>query len=453
MGLWRPRGEFQVGAIEVGQIGEVAVIQRAIEVEHLPLVESEFAREDLANRLRRVALDLESNGGGEAPFLDDLLDHLDQVFGDFLVASDLRVSRHPEEGGVDDFDVGKEQLEVRPDDVLEEDVPRVVAELNEPHLIARDLHAGEGHLLAGSFPRQDGQREALIRDERERVGRIERQRGQGRQDGTLEVLAQLLAFDGRKVVVVGDVNPRIGQRRADLLAITRRLPLEQRPSRLEGRRPLLVGRAPVRRLLGHAGRDLLFQPADALAEELVEVRGDDREELHALQQRVVPVERLVEDPSLEREFAEFAVQVVGRCREIDVRPRGVDLRGRGDREHVPVGPRRRDEIVGRVRPLEDHGFLVPIGVSRVRRLVDRSLVRSVGSGGRVRVAPVEEFPKRNCRVIARRPLGRPFVRQRVPIVALRRVPFVRPGIPPHLTRDRLRRSFRTTARRGRVRPR
>jgi len=163
------------------------------------------------------------------------------------------------------------------------------------------------------------------------MGRIERERSQGRQDGALEVLAQLVAFDDREVVVIEDVDPRVGQRRTDLLAIPLGLPFEQGPDLLESRFPLFARRVAVRRLLGHAGRDLLFQPADALAEELVYVRRNDCEELHALKQRVVRVQHLVENATLKGELAEFAVQVVRRIREIDVRPGRLRAVGPDDR--------------------------------------------------------------------------------------------------------------------------
>jgi len=91
----------------------------------------------------------------------------------------------------------------------------------------------------------------------------------------------VLAFGSGEVVVVDDVNSFPRQCGPDLLAITLGLALEQRSGLLEGLSPLLAGRASVGRLLGDSGRDLLFQAADTLAEELIEVRRDDCEELHA----------------------------------------------------------------------------------------------------------------------------------------------------------------------------
>jgi hypothetical protein len=57
------------------------------------------------------------------------------------------------------------------------------------------------------------------------------------------------------------------------------------------------------------GTDLLLEAADALLEELVEVGGDDPEELHPLEQRDAVVLRLVEHPPAEVEVGELAVEV------------------------------------------------------------------------------------------------------------------------------------------------
>ena len=72
---------------------------------------------------------------------------------------------------------------------------------------------------------------------------------------------------------------------------------------------LLLRRAAVDGALLHPGGDLLLQAADALHEELVEVRGRDGEELHALEQRLALVLGLVQHAAVEREPGELAVEV------------------------------------------------------------------------------------------------------------------------------------------------
>ncbi len=85
---------------------------------------------------------------------------------------------------------------------------------------------------------------------------------------------------------------------------------------------LLFRRPSVGGEFGDVRRHLLFQAADSLAEELVHVRREDCEKLHALQQRVAFVHRLVEHPLLEFELAQFPIEVVLRVAEVDIRAFG-----------------------------------------------------------------------------------------------------------------------------------
>jgi len=59
---------------------------------------------------------------------------------------------------------------------------------------------------------------------------------------------------------------------------------------------------------GDARLRLLAQTGDADLEELGEVRIHDRQELHALEQRIAGVLRLLEDAAIEREPGELAIQ-------------------------------------------------------------------------------------------------------------------------------------------------
>jgi hypothetical protein len=84
---------------------------------------------------------------------------------------------------------------------------------------------------------------------------------------------------------------------------------------------------------------LLFQAADALHAELVEVAGDDREKAHPVKQRRAVVGRLVEDAPVEGKFTQFAVEIQRRVGEGHVRGRPVER----------VGIEEVD-VVGRVLP-------------------------------------------------------------------------------------------------------
>ena len=72
---------------------------------------------------------------------------------------------------------------------------------------------------------------------------------------------------------------------------------------------LLSGCAPVHRQILNSGAELLFESADALHEELVEVGADDGNELEALEQGRALVLGLVQHPPVELEPGELAVQI------------------------------------------------------------------------------------------------------------------------------------------------
>ena len=72
---------------------------------------------------------------------------------------------------------------------------------------------------------------------------------------------------------------------------------------------LLVGGPAVGRAGDLAGLDLLAQTGDPDLEELVEVAGEDGQELDPLEQRVALVARLVQDARVEVEPRQLAVEV------------------------------------------------------------------------------------------------------------------------------------------------
>ena len=123
---------------------------------------------------------------------------------------------------------------------------------------------------------------------------VDRERRQDREDLVEEPLAE-------RVVVLRDRGVL-----DDLDALARRAPADVGPKiarvvgdeledPLAGRRELLAGGPAVRRRATVAGLDLLAQAGDADLEELVEVAGEDRQELDPLEQRVALVARLVQD--------------------------------------------------------------------------------------------------------------------------------------------------------------
>jgi hypothetical protein len=105
----------------------------------------------------------------------------------------------------------------------------------------------------------------------------------------------------------------------------RRLIVEHDPRAVPDRAELLRDGHPVDRQLVEPEPLFLEQGGDPDHEELVEVRPDDRQELHALEQGMVVPERLVEHPLVELQPAHLAIREQAGVLEIG------HSGGRGDR--------------------------------------------------------------------------------------------------------------------------
>ena len=165
------------------------------------------------------------------------------------------------------------------------------------------------------------QRLGQIGNEREGVPGIDRQRGQDREDLIVE------SADGLGALRFGQIGPRqqtnavLLQGGLDLLRKAGGLIGQHRRHRLANRRQLLNGRQTVQRTRHHTGGNLTLQTAHPLHEELVEVRREDAQKAHALQQRRPLVECFVQHPPVELQPAQLSVdEQLGPVRPI-VMPR------------------------------------------------------------------------------------------------------------------------------------
>jgi hypothetical protein len=121
-------------------------------------------------------------------------------------------------------------------------------------------------------------------------------------------LAQLLPLGERERVVLDDPDAVLGEAGQNFLAQAARLLLEERDEPRPYLAQLFELRHPVGRELVDVARQRLLQPRDADHEELVEVLGEDGEELEAFEQRLLRVERLFEHAPIELYLAELAVE-------------------------------------------------------------------------------------------------------------------------------------------------
>ncbi len=137
---------------------------------------------------------------------------------------------------------------------------------------------------------------------------VDRLRREHRVNLLLVELAELLPLGQGERAVLDDADAGFGEPRQNLLAQAARLLRDEREQpRADLSQLIDLPHAVGRELFRHDGRRLL-QPRDADHEELVEILGEDGEELQAFEQRLRRVERLFEHAPVELDLAELAVE-------------------------------------------------------------------------------------------------------------------------------------------------
>ncbi len=139
--------------------------------------------------------------------------------------------------------------------------------------------------------------------------RVDRERRQDREDLLAEHGVELGQLALADLLVADDRDPRAGQGRGDLAPVEGDLARDQ-PLDPRANRPQLFDR---RQAVGgghrHGGEDLLFETGDAYLEEIVQVLAEDRQEAHAFEDGQASVLRHRQDPFVEVEPGELAVDV------------------------------------------------------------------------------------------------------------------------------------------------
>ena len=280
----------------------------------------------LAGALGHRPLDLEADGLAEAPAPDLLLDREQQVVGLVLLDRDVGVARDPEQVRLDDLHAPEQLVEVRLDHLVEQH-ELVPLDREQARQAGRDLDAGEAGLAALRVAQADRDRQRQRADVRERVPGIHGKRREHREDLVVEPAPQRLVVV-RDLVVVEDLH-----------ALGRELVVDARPDRrvvrdepadaATDRVELLGGGHPVRGVRRRACLDLAPEAGHADLEELVEVVGEDREELDPLEQWGPAVACLVEHAGVELDPRQLAVEDRGTLVTRDAPSPAADARSGG----------------------------------------------------------------------------------------------------------------------------
>ena len=247
------------------------------------------------------------------------LDYREQVVGDIRLAGEVRVSRDVEGLARLDVHPREQKVEVARNHLLQRDESITAPDTEEARDSGTDRHldAGGGRRLLLLVVQRHEQVEREVRDEGERVRRVDRLGRHQGHDVLDVVVPQAAAFLLVQVRVIENLDSVFGEATQHLGEDALLAPLDLRNDVLSLVN-LLLRRAAVDRQLLNAGPDLLLETADALHEELVEIGAHDGEELDPFEQRRSFVLGFVQHPAVELEPGEFAVQVQRRVLQVDL---------------------------------------------------------------------------------------------------------------------------------------
>ena len=191
----------------------------------------------------------------------------------------------------------------------------VLSKLDEPGKCGRQLDAGEA-LFSLRIPYDEGKVEAHVGNVGKRAPGIHRQRREHRKDDLLEIPVSFAFLLCGKLCVITNADSRLFQKRKEVAQACTGLMhqvLRSQPHGLQLRR-----RAHSRRrIFDDTCLDLLLESCHAHHEELGEIRAHDGQELHALQQRVGGIPRLLQHAPEEIEERQLPVDEEPRLVQVD----------------------------------------------------------------------------------------------------------------------------------------
>ena len=370
------RREVQVRALQIGDDVEGAQVQRCRQAIDLGRVDAQLAHDEVEHVVVDLVVDLEPHRRPEPPPRQFLLQCGQEVLGVVLLDLDVLIAGDAEGEVLAHLHPGEELLQMGRDHVLQRDKTRVIGvergvrgghfDAHEPRQQRRHLDSREVLLAGLGVDQDDGEVEREPGDVGEGVGRVDGQRRQHREELVAEDLAQVLLLGRRQLVPADDGDALLLQRRSDLLVIDPGLHVEQLVRDIGELVDHLARLQPGGAAHGDAGRDAALEPGHPDHEELVEVAREDREITDALEQRDVGVGRQLQDPLVELQPRDLAVEEAVRGQAVLVRPVHP---GRDDPHEATVRRARRR------RPVAHGG-----GAHGRHRGHDRG-VRHVRSGG------------------------------------------------------------------------
>jgi len=211
-----------------------------------------------------------------------------------------------------DLHAGEEFLEMGRDEVLEGKVAEppgaVCGQLGEPRQVRRHLDARELLAVALRVPHAHREVERESGDVREGVSRVHRERHKHGEYPGGEEFADSRPVVRAEFVPALDPDAGLVEGGPDMVAQYVRVTLLQLVRLLADVGQDIARSAPHIGRHRDAGGDPSFEAGDSHHEELIEVRCEDREEVHPLEQRHRRILREFKDPLIEGQPAELAIE-------------------------------------------------------------------------------------------------------------------------------------------------
>ena len=212
-------GVVKLGSVDLRQVEQAPQIQRSREAVDLLRRDVELADQQVEGEVVHVVADLEADRRAEAATQQLGLEGLDEILGLVLLDDDVLVAGETERVVVEDLHPREEVVEVVRDELLEREVAHGVAvagDVDEAREHRRHLEPGELLATRSRIADADGEVQRQARDVGERVGRVDGERHQDREDLTLEVLGQSCALVVLEVLPRDDLDAGLRERGPDV---------------------------------------------------------------------------------------------------------------------------------------------------------------------------------------------------------------------------------------------
>ncbi len=314
------RGERRVlqlrVAVEAGDAEQAGQVDRAVDLVELALAQAELLEQVVRQVFRASVGNFQSHGIAVAAREQLTAQRTGKVVDLFGVQRQVGVAGQAELVATLHLHALEQVIGVGMDHRRQEDIVIAWA----ANLLRHTNHARQqawrrddrqaGIAAEGVDPFElDDEVQALVHQQRERVGRVKADRGDDRRDLVAEVTAHPGLELGCPVAATNEADGVLFQLRQQHIVEDRVLALHLDVHQLTDTCQRLMRLQPIGAGQFAGEVDLFLQAGDANLEELVEVAGKDQQEFEALEQRVRFVQRLLQHTDVELQLGKFAMNV------------------------------------------------------------------------------------------------------------------------------------------------